>query len=70
MIQLMCMQLFPEQMEVLYNRPFSKEMLSEDFEIKDGKWYVDEDGWLCGENRHNSAAMCISKGEYCGDVLI
>ena len=70
MIQLMAMQLFPEQMEVLYDRPFSPEMLKEDFEIKDGNWYVDEDGWLIGENRQNSAAMVISKGEYFGDVLI
>ena len=70
MIQLMCLPLYPEQMEVLYDRPFSPEMLKEDFEIKDGKWYVDEDGWLIGENRRNSAAMCISKAEYFGDVLI
>ena len=64
------MQLFPEEMEVLYDRPFSAEMLSEDFEIKGGSWYVDEAGWLIGENRRNSAAMVISKGEYFGDVLI
>ena len=70
MIQLMCMPIYPEQMEILYARPFSPEMLSEDFEIKDGKWYVDEDGWLIGENRKNSAAMVISKAEYFGDVLI
>ena len=69
-IQLMCMQLFPEEMEVLYDRPFSAEMLSEDFKIKGGSWYVDEAGWLIGENRRNSAAMVISKGEYFGDVLI
>lgn len=70
MIQLMCMQLFPEQMETLYDRPFSPEMLKEDFEIRDGKWYVDEEGWLIGENRKNSAAMVTSRGEYFGDVLI
>jgi len=70
MLQLMCMQLFPEKMEVLYDRPFSPEMLAEDFEIRDGSWHVDEDGWLIGENRKNSAAMVISKGEYFGDVLI
>ncbi len=70
MLQLMCMQLFPEEMEVLYDRPFSPEMLAEDFEIRDGSWHVDEDGWLIGENRKNSAAMVISKGEYFGDVLI
>lgn len=70
MIQLMCLKLFPEEMEILYNRPFSEEMLREDFEIKDGKWYVDEDGWLIGENPNNSAAMIISRGEYFGDVLL
>ena len=70
MIQLIRSRLYPEKMEVLYDRPFSPEMLEEDFEIRDGKWYVDEEGWLIGENPNNSAAMVISKGEYFGDVLI
>ena len=55
---------------VLYDRPFSAESLAEDFEIKDGKWYVDEGGWLVGENRQSSAAMVMSRGEYFGDVLV
>ena len=71
MIQLMKSQLFPEKMEILYEQSaFTPEVSEKDFEVKDGKWYVDEEGWLVGENRKNSAAMIISKGEYFGDVLI
>lgn len=70
MIQLIRSQLFPENMEVLYERAFSPEMIAEDFEIKGGKWYVNDEGWLVGENRENTAAMIMSKGEYFGDVLV
>lgn len=71
MIQLMRTQLFPEQMDVLYRmEKFTKESVEADFEVKGGKWHVDDDGWLVGENRENSAAMIMSKGEYFGDVLV
>ena len=70
MIQLIRSQLFPERMEVLYRRDFTPEVLREDFEIKGGKWHVDADGWLIGENRENFAAMVMSKEEYFGDVLV
>ena len=71
MIQLMKTQLFPEQMDVLYRaETFTQERVDADFEVKGGKWYVDEEGWLVGENRENSAAMIMSKGEYFGDVLV
>lgn len=70
MIQLMKKRMFPEEMEVLYDRPFTPESLAEDFEVKGGEWYVDEEGWLIGANRENSAAMVMSKGEYFGDVLV
>ena len=71
MIQLMKTQLFPEQMDVLYRaETFTQERVDEDFEVKGGKWHVDEEGWLVGENRENSAAMIMSKGEYFGDVLV
>ncbi len=70
MIQLMKKQLFPERMEILYDRPFSPESLREDFEIRAGSWHVDEEGWLVGENRENSAAMVISRADYFGPVLL
>ena len=70
MIQLMRKKIDPDALEVLYDRPFTPESLDEDFEIKDGKWYVDEEGWLVGENRNNSASMVMSKGEFFGDVLV
>lgn len=70
MIQLMKKRIYPETMEILYDRPFTPESLTEDFEVKGGQWYVNEEGWLVGENRENSAAMVMSKGEYFGDVLV
>jgi hypothetical protein len=69
MIRLMKHLVDPEKCTVLYDRPFTAASLEEDFEVKGGKWYV-EDGWLVGENRENSAAMVMSKGEYFGNVLI
>lgn len=69
MIQLMKKKLFFEEMEILYNRPFTKESLEQDFEVKAGKWYV-EDGWLIGENRTNFAAMTVSKADYFGPVMM
>ena len=70
MIQLMRKRMYPETMEVLYDRPFTPESFAEDFEIEGGVWHVDEEGWLIGANRENSAAMVMSKGEYFGDVLV
>lgn len=69
MIQLMKKKLFFEEMEILYNRPFTKGSLDQDFEVKAGKWYV-EDGWLIGENRTNFAAMTVSKADYFGPVMM
>lgn len=62
-------KLFLEEMEILYNRPFTKGSLDQDFEVKAGKWYV-EDGWLIGENRTNFAAMTVSKADYFGPVMM
>ena len=70
MLQLIRKQIFPENMPVLYERAFSAESLSEDFDVKGGKWYVDDEGWLVGENRENYAAMVMSKAEYFGDILV
>lgn len=70
MLQLIRSRIDPEALEVLYDRPFSRESIAEDFEIKGGNWYVDDEGWLVGENRENFAAMIMSRNEYFGDVLI
>jgi len=69
MIRLMRYLVDSENLPILYDTPVSEEMLANDFEIKGGKWYV-EDGWLVGENRQNSAAMVMSKDEYLGDVMV
>ncbi len=70
MIQLMNKELYPEKMPILYNTPFDDKSIAEDFEIKGGKWSLDREGWLVGENRECSAAMILSKAEYFGDVFV
>lgn len=69
MIQLMKKQLFPEEMEVLYDKPFTAENIENDFEVKGGQWWT-EDGWLYGKNPENNPGMIVSKAEYFGDVLL
>lgn len=58
-----------DAMEILYNRPFTKDSFEEDFEIKDGNWYV-EDGWLIGESRKNFASMAVMKKDFFGPVCL
>ena len=71
LIQLMKKKLYPDDCEVLFEvGDFTDEIVAEHFDIKDGKWWVDEDGWLVGENKKCSAAMCVTKAWYTGDVLV
>ncbi len=71
LIQLMKKKLYPDEMETLFEvGDFTDEILAEHFDIKDGKWYVDDEGWLVGENRKCSAAMCVTKEWYTGDILV
>ena len=58
-----------EEGEILFDKPFTEKTIEEYFEVKGGKWYL-QDGWLLGENRENFAAMIMSKKEYLGDILI
>ena len=60
----------PDSLPVLYDTPFSNASFENDFEIKDGKWYVDDEGWLVGENPKSSAAMVMTKADYLGDVFV
>ena len=68
-MDLLSKQINPDKCPVIYDRPFSKESLEEDFEICGGNWYV-EDGWLIGENRENCAAMVISRKQYNENVIL
>ena len=70
MIKLRRKAIYPEKLEVLYDRPFTAESLESDFDIKDGNWYVDENGWLVGSNPKSTAAMVMTKADYFGDVLV
>ena len=67
MIQLMKKSIDPDALEVLYDRPFTPESFAEDFELKDGKWYVDEEGWLVGGHGLKKAAECVKCGK-CEEV--
>lgn len=58
-----------EKMDILYDKPFTQASFEADFEIKDGKWYV-EDGWLIGESRRNFASMAVMKRDFFGPVCL
>lgn len=66
---LMKKEINPDAMEILYDKPFTKESFEQDFEVRDGNWYV-EDGWLIGESRKNFASMAILKESYYGPVCL
>lgn len=70
MIKLRRKAVYPERLDILYDTPFTSDSLERDFDIKDGKWYVDGEGWLVGENPDSSAAMVMTKGDYLGDILV
>lgn len=59
----------PDLMPVLYDTPVSPESFARDFEVRDGKWHV-EDGWLVGENPNMSAAMSLMKESFYGPVCL
>ena len=69
-IQLMKKKVFPERAETLFEiNDFNSQSISDLFDIKGGNWYS-EDGWLIGENRECSAAMCVTRSTFTGDLLV
>ena len=69
-IQLMKKKVFPERMETLFEiNDFNSQSISDLFDIKGGKWYS-EDGWLIGENRECTAAMCVTRSTFTGNLLV
>lgn len=56
-------------LEALYDKPFSDESLAEDFDVRGGEWYL-EDGCLTGKNRGNYPGMIITKKDYYGPVML
>ena len=49
MIKLLGKRMDIDNMPVLYKNDFTQESFERDFEVRAGKWHV-EDGWLVGEN--------------------
>lgn len=68
-VKLMHKIIDPDNMEILYNEPFTPETFARDFEVRDGNWYV-EDGWLIGESRKNFASMALLKQSIYGPVCL
>ena len=68
-MKLMHKTIEPDAMPVLYDKPFTTEVFAQDFEVRDGNWYV-EDGWLVGESRKNFASMALLKQSYYGPVCL
>jgi hypothetical protein len=69
MIKLLGKRLEPETMPVLYDTPITEDSFLRDFEVRDGKWWV-EDGWLIGENPNMSAAITLLKESFYGPVFL
>lgn len=68
-MELIGKKLHLEQMKTLYDRPFTPESLSEDFDVRGGEW-VAEKGWLTGKNPANAPGMIISRSEFFGDIML
>ncbi len=68
-MKLLKKEIFIEECPILYDRPFTPESFAEDFQVRSGKWYV-EDGWLIGENPDNSPGMAISRASYNDNVIL
>lgn len=58
-----------DRSDVLYDRPFSRESLAEDFLVPAGDWSV-EDGWLWGRIQANAGGFAYSRTLYPGNVLL
>ena len=58
-----------EQSTVLYDRPFTEESLAEDWQVRGGRWWI-EDGWLTGKNPENNPGMVTSRADYFGNVML
>ena len=60
-MDLMRKRIDPDNMEIIYDRPFTKESFEQDFEIRDGNWYVEVDG---------KAAEAVTVGEAMMAVML
>jgi len=48
---------------------FDDEILHNNFDIKTGEWST-EDGWVIGKNPEMCPGMIVSKGDFCGNVML
>lgn len=56
--------------ETIYSQgEFTDEILSRDYEVKSGSWYV-ENGWVVGKNPDMCPGMIISKKDFFGNNML
>jgi len=68
-LRIMGKEILLDDCPVLYDRPFTDDSFTADWQVRGGEWWV-EDGWLTGRNPENSAGMLISRANFFGNVLL
>ena len=58
-----------ESGKILYDLPFTREVLEKYWKIYTGEWYLDGE-WLTGKNPGNFPGMIISRLDYPGNVIV
>lgn len=69
MLRIMKKEIDLENSPILYDKPFTKETLEEDWKIYSGEWWMDGE-WLTGKNPGNFPGMVVSKANFHGNVLV
>ncbi|MEA4889142.1 MAG: hypothetical protein VB070_06735 [Clostridiaceae bacterium] len=69
MLDIMGKRILANQSQILYDRPFSRESLNEDWAVADGEWWI-EDGWLTGRIYENRGGFIYTKNNYAGDIML
>ena len=68
-MRLMEKEVYIEESPVLWQKPFTPDVMESDFSVKTGEW-VCKDGYLIGKNPENAPGMIVSKGEFHGNVML
>ena len=58
-----------ENSKILFDQPFDKGKLLDDWKIYGGEWWV-EGEWLTGKNPENVPGMVILKEDFPGEILV
>ncbi len=69
MLDIMGKRILADQSQILYDRPFSRESMNEDWAVAAGEWWI-EDGWLTGRIYENSGGFIYTRNNYAGDIIL